>query len=296
MSLILSHISYKKWTWDFLWLSLDKIGTDWSSFRQKHNIIGKGLTLTKTSEHKTCTWWYDLATMISSPCPKNTKLYWSSKVCESCERRTWFSPFFYNQDKISDAQKKYNATPHLVYLAYFGWDLVKIWITSERRGLARIMEQWALMWTIISHHDTAEEARKIEAVWATYAWCKELVHASRKLWYLVSSEVDFDRGEELFDKKLTLLSQWLDIDFPRWTFWKNETYLKFIHLLTDVTHNISKKDRFSWKILGVIWSIAFVEQWSHYMLYNLKPRIGHEIELSEHVEEMWGLVSQWSLF
>ncbi len=296
MEWLLTNISYKKWTGEFLWLSLDVVKKEWWMKRIKENIIGRELTFVKQESTKTCTWRFDLWSMQSSPCPRQVKLFWSWKNCESCERRTWFSPFFYNQDTLSDAQKKYNATPHLVYLAYFGWEDIKIWITSERRSLARIMEQWALARTILWTYENADQARRIEAIWSTYAWCKEHLHGSRKVKYIDASVVDLDRAQELFSKKIDLISEWGDLTFPQMSIWKNSTYVKYAARLWEPTHNVSKKDRFSWMVLWILWTCLLVEQWPHLMLHNLKSRIGYDIQILDGSEEMSWFVSQASLF
>mgnify|MGYP000659440099 CR=1 FL=1 len=86
---------------------------------------------------------FDLASYTKEVCPLNVELLPDAKdtMCPACQEATGFNPSFYYADFISPQQRAYNQTPHFVYLAYFSPQHVKAGISSERRGIERLLEQ-----------------------------------------------------------------------------------------------------------------------------------------------------------
>lgn len=106
----------------------------------------RGTTLSiKRFPERFCTGRIDLKTFESSVCPLKVELLPTEKddICPACQEATGFNPSFYFAETVSPQQREYNLTPHFVYLAYFSPQHVKAGISSETRGIGRLLEQGA---------------------------------------------------------------------------------------------------------------------------------------------------------
>ncbi len=112
---------------------------------------------------KYCCGWYDIESHQNHPCGHHARVDSSYNSCFACRKKTDFNPAFYHSTTISDKQARYNAEPHSVYIAYFGGGFVKAGIMSDSRGLDRIYEQGALMYTVVARCKDATIAHNIEA-------------------------------------------------------------------------------------------------------------------------------------
>lgn len=110
---------------------------------------------------------FDLKTYQSDACPLETELPslqdYKDDMCPACREATGFNPAFYNAENISPQQRAYNLTPHFVYMAYFSPAHLKVGISSETRGIERLLEQGARVAGILKRFANADEARALEA-------------------------------------------------------------------------------------------------------------------------------------
>lgn len=74
----------------------------------------------------------------------------------------------------------YNETPHYVYLAYFSKQHIKAGISSETRGIERLLEQGARAACIVGRFPDAYEARILEAALCAQSQILETMRASVK--------------------------------------------------------------------------------------------------------------------
>lgn len=129
-------------------------------------VLGRTFTLKKLPK-RYCIGPFDLKTYESSACPLMTELpdagAYSDDMCPACREATGFNPAFYNADAISPQQRAYNLTPHFVYMAYFSPAHLKVGISSETRGIERLLEQGARVAGILKRYPNADEARALEA-------------------------------------------------------------------------------------------------------------------------------------
>ena len=90
----------------------------------------------KILENRLCTGPFNLLELKGFPCPKIALLDKAKNnyQCFECFKETRFNPSFYNVDSssISPQQKKYNKQAHVVYLAFFGEDKVKVGIANKK--------------------------------------------------------------------------------------------------------------------------------------------------------------------
>ncbi len=96
-------------------------------------------------------------------CPLNAELLPDGKedMCPACIEATGFNPSFYFSSYISPQQREYNQTPHYVYLAYFAPSYVKAGISSETRGIERLLEQGARAARVVGRFTCADDAARL---------------------------------------------------------------------------------------------------------------------------------------
>ena len=114
--------------------------------REQHRFAVRGRTFSlRRLPRRRCVGRFDLATYEKSCCPLNVELLPDAKetMCPACIEATGFNPSFYYADFVSPKQRAYNLTPHFAYLAYFSPQHVKAGISSETRGIERLLEQGA---------------------------------------------------------------------------------------------------------------------------------------------------------
>lgn len=130
-----------------------------------------------------CTGWFDLATSESHACDLGVELLPDSKDddCPACREKTGFNPAFYNASAVSPQQRAYNLTPHYVYMAWFSPEHLKVGISSETRGIERLLEQGARCAAVIARFPNADEARSLEAHLCSLPGTFETMRASKKL-------------------------------------------------------------------------------------------------------------------
>lgn len=146
---------------------------------------------------RVCIGRFDLETFQAEVCPLNVELLPDSKdtMCPACVKATGFNPSFYYADFISPQQRAYNLTPHFTYLAYFSPRHVKAGISSETRGIERLLEQGARAARVVGRFANADDARALEAALCACPDVLETMRASLKARLLV--EERYDPGEAM---------------------------------------------------------------------------------------------------
>ncbi|NEJ84280.1 DUF2797 domain-containing protein, partial [Rhizobium leguminosarum] len=89
----------------------------------------------------------------------------------SCSASIQFNPAFYHvaPSQLSQQQQSYNLQAHVVYLAYFGRDIIKVGIANEKRIRTRWLEQGARAAVVLQRLQDAYAARAVEEyISATY--------------------------------------------------------------------------------------------------------------------------------
>lgn len=159
--------------------------------QERYHLRGKTFTL-KRCAARYCVGRFDLFTFEKSACPLKIELLPTEKddMCPACREATGFNPSFYYADTISPQQRAYNATPHFVYLAYFSPQHIKAGISSETRGIERLLEQGARAARIVGRFENADEARALEAALCSQRGILETMRASVKARLLADERFD----------------------------------------------------------------------------------------------------------
>lgn len=146
-------------------------------------VLGRTFTLRKT-EQRYCIGAFDLKTYESRACDLMAELPpfsdYKDDMCPACREATGFNPAFYNADAISPQQREYNKTPHFVYMAYFSPVHLKVGISSETRGIERLLEQGARVAGILKRYPNADAARELEAKLCSQEGILETMRVSTK--------------------------------------------------------------------------------------------------------------------
>ncbi len=158
-------------------------------------ILGRTFSLRRLPKRH-CIGRFDLHTYEKSACPLNAKLLPDSKddMCPACIEATGFNPSFYFSSYVSPQQREYNQTPHYVYLAYFAPGYVKAGISSETRGIERLLEQGARAARVVGRFTCADDARTLEAALCAQDGVAETMRASLKTKLLAEASFDFDEA------------------------------------------------------------------------------------------------------
>lgn len=146
-------------------------------------VLGRTFTL-KCAEQRFCVGAFDLTTYESRACDLMAELPaisdYKDDMCPACREATGFNPAFYNADVVSPQQREYNKTPHFVYLAYFSPAHLKVGISSETRGIERLLEQGARVAAILKRYPNADAARELEAHLCSQEGILETMRVSTK--------------------------------------------------------------------------------------------------------------------
>ena len=160
-------------------------------------VLGRTFTLRHTQK-RFCIGPFDLKTYQSKACENSVELMpfsqYKDDMCPACREETGFNPAFYNADSISAQQRAYNLTPHFVYMAYFSPQHLKVGISSETRGIERLLEQGARAARVVGRFTCADDARALEAALCSQDGVAETMRASLKAKLLADAPYSFEEA------------------------------------------------------------------------------------------------------
>ena len=174
--------------------------------------VDKSFTLEFDLSTRYCLGWRDLENSTSHPCPDRAVIDPKYDTCPACQKRTGFNPAFYNVASVSPQQEKLNQEPHILYLAHFGGDTVKVGISRAKRGIHRLLEQGARSALVLDTFPTALIARSYEAKIAALPGLRETFSIRTKL-SLLERSYDHTASEELLFKTKRSLETTLNTKF-----------------------------------------------------------------------------------
>ena len=171
-----------------------------AGIQHRFSVLGRTFSLRRLPRRR-CVGRFNLESLAKSTCPLNVELLPDAKdtMCPACIEATSFNPSFYYADFISAQQRAYNLTPHFTYLAYFSPQHVKAGISSETRGIERLLEQGARAARIVGRFSCADDARELEAALCAQPGIVETMRASLKTRLLVEARYDFAEAKTVLD-------------------------------------------------------------------------------------------------
>lgn len=260
------------------------------------------ITLEIDTTQRFCIGWHSLETGEDFVCPENSAIDKKYEQCSACQKRTGFDPAFYNasQGEISTQQIERNSQPHIVYLAYFSDEIIKVGISFVGRGIARLLEQGARAALILSEFKTANIARSYEEKIAKMPEFCENVKASAKL-KLLENPFNFERAsKKLFESK-SLIEKSLNVTFDQnepqdlTKFYGATTSGEIINI-ADCPQEISNQIIFSGKLRAQAGYIWLAENQGETLAITLRKFTGYKIKISPKLTEIELPERQASLF
>lgn len=258
--------------------------------------LEKQLTITIDTSQRFCTGWRDITKGERFPCPTNTPLDAKYEQCPVCQRKTGFNPAFYHATSVSSQQEEWNQQPHILYLAYFSPNIVKVGITLAARGNSRLLEQGARSALVLETFPSAHIARQYEAKIATLPDFVETVLLSKKIEALHAPYATENADQTLQDKRQAMEKS-LETTF---------THNPILHLdsfffpngvpLLSEAFNCQDMAKISGQVRGMLGSLLFCEQQDTSLFLPLKKFVGYHLALSYTTEEIELPARQVSLF
>jgi hypothetical protein len=252
-------------------------------------------TLSFDTNVKRCIGWYDLATKQCHRCPGDRQIDDKYEQCPECQQKTGFNPAFYNTTDISQQQTELNKQPHILYLAYFSPDVVKVGISYAERKLARLLEQGARNAAILETFPSANIARQYEAKIARLPGLCESVQLRKKAAILANEHYDSALAEQILRQTIKQITEQLGVDFDN-----NELLDLSPHMfaiesidndLTEITEPM-----IAGHFVGLIGSMLIMQQNDRFIFLPLKKYIGYDMNISRTVEQIDLAPVQASLF
>lgn len=252
-------------------------------------------TLSFDTNVKRCIGWYDLATKQCHRCPGDRQIDDKYEQCPECQQKTGFNPAFYNTTDISQQQTELNKKPHILYLAYFSPDVVKVGISYAERKLARLLEQGARNAAILETFPSANIARQYEAKIARLPGLCESVQLRKKAAILANEHYDSALAEQILRQTIKQITEQLGVNFAN-----NELLDLSPHMfaiesidndLTEITEPM-----IAGHFVGLVGSMLVMQQNDRFIFLPLKKYIGYDMNISRTVEQIDLAPVQASLF
>ncbi len=252
-------------------------------------------TLSFDTNVKRCIGWYDLATKQCHRCPGDRQIDDKYEQCPECQQKTGFNPAFYNTTDISQQQAELNKQPHILYLAYFSPDVVKVGISYAERKLARLLEQGARNAAILETFPSANIARQYEAKIARLPGLCESVQLRKKAAILANEHYDSALAEQILRQTIKRITEQLGVNFAN-----NELLDLSPHMfaiesidndLTEITEPM-----IAGHFVGLVGSMLVMQQNDRFIFLPLKKYIGYDMNISRTVEQIDLAPVQASLF
>ena len=198
-------------------------------------------------------------------------------MCPACREETGFNPAFYNADSISAQQRAYNLTPHFVYMAYFSPQHLKVGISSETRGIERLLEQGARVAGILKRFANADEARALEAHLCAQEGIYETMRLGTKV-RLLSDPFKADAAIETVYEAARAHGVEPEggvLDLTKYYFGDVEAVPDIVQLPDD-----SPSDMVAGRCVGMVGGILMLEQGGNVFAAPVKEWESYEVEIT----------------
>ncbi|MNH50259.1 hypothetical protein D3C73_18700 [compost metagenome] len=258
--------------------------------------IGNILTLTFDTSQRHCIGWHDITNGESHVCPEANVIDAKYEQCPACQKRTGFNPAFYNTTVVSSQQEARNLEPHILYLAYFGGDVLKVGISHAARGNSRLLEQGARSALVLDTFPTAHIARQYESKIAALKGIAETVLIRKKIATLSASYTQAGAETKLFNA-LSIIESELKTNFSNTTLLHLDPY--FFPSGTpalDNAYESTPHNLISGRASGMLGSLLFCEQQDTQLFLPLKKYTGYRVALSDEETAIDIPAQQISLF
>lgn len=258
--------------------------------------LGHTFTLRFDKRQRFCTGWRDIASGERFACPGRQSLDPKYEQCSACQKRTGFNPAFYHAASVSPQQEARNNEPHILYLAHFSTDVIKVGISHAKRGYGRLLEQGARTALLLETFPSAHIARHYEAKIAALSGFVETVQLRKKS-DLLTSAYDIDAATRELPSAKAVIESALNVRFNDAKQLSFDT-VYFPDGKPDMTlaHDTSKHHLLSGDCIGQLGSFLFCKQSEALLYLPLKKYVGYKVTLDNSVTKIEIPAQQISLF
>jgi len=270
------------------------------SFQQSetfHDLspLSHKLTLRFDMTQRFCIGWNDIIRGKRYACPTSAKIENAYEQCAACQQRTGFNPAFYHASQISSQQEVRNLEPHILYLAYFGKDTIKVGISHAARGNARLLEQGARFAFVLDTFPSAHIARDYEAKIASMKGVAETIQLRKKI-TLLKQPISPTEAALALEAVRRDIEQHLSVTFNGdEVAWLDSRYFPHRPNLS-MAQDCLDKHLISGKVIGMLGSLLFCEQNDSLLFIPLKKHIGFKVHVSYEQSPVTLAPRQTSLF
>ena len=258
--------------------------------------LDKTLTLEFDVSQRYCVGWHDITNGESHVCPDTNLVDAKYEQCPACQKRTGFNPAFYNTTSVSSQQEARNLEPHILYLAHFGGDIIKVGISHAARGNSRLLEQGARTALILDTFASAHIARQYEAKIASLPGIAETVIMRRKITAL---RAPYSPAQA--EKALETVRYQIETELK--TTFANTVLLHLDNRFfpaglpsLDNLYETTHLNLISGTVSGMLGSLLFCEQQDTQLFLPLKKYIGYRVVLLDKETHVDLPARQISLF
>lgn len=258
--------------------------------------IGHQFSLAFDMNQRHCTGWRDITKGERHPCPNHTSVDQKYEQCRECQIRTGFNPAFYHATTVSEQQEARNQQPHILYLAHFGPNIIKVGISLAARGRSRLLEQGARTAIILDTFPSAHIARHYEEQIARLPGISETIQLSKKLSGLKHSYDNAFAARELHAVLLSIEQQ-LNVSFAD----QDVVHLDDIYFAgATFDHqqavDLSSSHSISGTAIGMIGSVLCMTQSGTPLIFALKKHVGYQVSVDSMTFDLALPAQQTSLF
>lgn len=258
--------------------------------------LGKVLTLRFDVTQRFCVGWRDITTGERFSCPDHHPVESKYEQCPACQNRTGFNPAFYHATSVSEQQEARNQEPHILYLARFGNNTLKVGISHAKRGNSRLLEQGARDALILETFPSAHIARQYEAKIAALPDIAETLQLRKKIALLTEIYNHTEGGSELLATRQRI-EETLGAKFSK----NNPIALDPLYFPNGLPHlsesfDCSKQNIISGKVIGMLGSLLFCDYNDTSVFLPLKKYVGYNVALSYGESPLTLPARQTSLF
>ena len=204
--------------------------------------------------------------------------------------------------QVSPQQRAYNEQPHYTYLAYFAPGFVKAGISSEGRGVRRLLDQGARAARVVGRFKNAYAARELEAALCMQEGICETMRLSKKADLLANARFDFGEACRALDEAVASVDvagcfgtasdapTELDAAMERLGRGEGKAYFDFtsayfgdeaVPMCDEMQLADASADVCAGRCVGMVGSILVLEQQGMHFLAPLKDWESHVVELHE---------------
>lgn len=258
----------------------------------------ESINLVFETDQRHCIGWFNPNTGEIHTCPGNNVVENKYEQCKDCLIKTGFNPSFYNVDRISNNQEKYNTHPHILYLAYFSPKDIKVGISHAGRNLSRLLEQGARLAYVLETFPSANVARHYEARASKLEGLVDSIKLSRKIKLLnqafnsATAKTQLNVKKELIEKELqTKFNQAELIETNQFYFATNFNQSRLREVI-----NLESSAKINGQLVGLLGQIMLCDRQGDLLALPLKKLIGHYFDDESFDSSIELPNTQFSLF